>query len=410
MMVLEITLAGVLLAWIGLGLVTVWSVTGTRILRPGQPAELPSPPPKVSILVAARNEEEALPAALESLLALDYPDYEVILVDDDSSDRSGAIADEWARRPAPAGRLKVIHNHELPPGWRGKVHALSLAANGATGEWLLSTDADVVFHPTLLRLAVSCALSEQARLVSLLPEFEFGSRAEKIVLPAFSFLLATLFPLRLINSPKSSRALAAGAFILMRREDYEALGGYARLRDVVAEDLRMAESFKRSGRRIYAALTRGLFRTRMYKGWHEMWEGLARSAFEGTGFSLGRVISGVILGNFLAVFPGAAAAILLVRDLAEGTPLLADSALPWALAACLASAAVYLPILISFRVSPLYVLTLPVACLFYSGAAIASTWMSLRGRGVSWKGRHYRPPATQNAPGDARIGSRRRED
>jgi chlorobactene glucosyltransferase len=409
-MALEILLAGVLLAWIGLGLLTVWGATGTRILRPGQLAELPIPVPKVSILVAARNEEEALPAALQSLLALDYPDYEVILVDDDSTDRSGVIADGWARHPASAGRLKVIHNHELPAGWRGKVYALSLAANAARGEWLLSTDADVVFHPPLLRLAVSCARKEQARLVSLLPEFEFGSTAEKIVLPAFSFLLATLFPLRLINSPKSPRALAAGAFLLMRREDYEALGGYAWLRDVVAEDLRMAQRFKRSGRRIYVALTRGLFRTRMYKGWHEMWEGLARSAFEGTDFSLRRVTFGVIFGNLLAVFPWVAAAILLVRDMMAGAPLTADSALVLALGACLASAAVYLPILIFFRVFPLYVLTLPVACLFYSGAAIASTWMSLRGRGISWKGRHYRPPASSDTSRESRPEPPRRND
>jgi chlorobactene glucosyltransferase len=331
-------------------------------------------------------------------------------VDDDSSDRTGAIADEWAGRPTAAGRLKVIHNHELPPGWRGKVHALSLAANAAKGEWLLATDADVVFHPALLRLAISCALKEQARLVSLLPEFEFGSKAEKVVMPAFAFLLATLFPLRLINSPKSSRALAAGAFILMRREDYEALNGYAQLRDVVAEDLRMAQRFKHSGQRIYAALTRGLFHTRMYKGWHEMWEGLARSAFEGTGFSLRRVAFGVIFGNLLAVFPWAAAAILLVRDMMAGAPLTADSTLVLAFGACLASAMVYLPILIFFRVSPLYVFTLPAACLFYSGAAIASTWMSLKGRGVSWKGRHYRPPKSSGNPGTTRAEPPRREN
>ncbi|MBZ5545390.1 MAG: glycosyltransferase [Acidobacteriia bacterium] len=180
MVALEILLVGVLLAWVGLGLLTVWGLTGTRILKPGQPAELPSPAPRISILVAARDEEEALPAALESLLALDYSEYDVILVDDDSTDRTGAIADEWAKRPASAGRLKVIHNHELPPGWRGKVHALSLAANAATGEWLLSTDADVVFHPALLGLAVSCALKEQARLVSLLPEFELSSQFQNI--------------------------------------------------------------------------------------------------------------------------------------------------------------------------------------------------------------------------------------
>jgi hypothetical protein len=196
----------------------------------------------------------------------------------------------------------------------------------------------------------------------------------------------------------------------MRREDYEALGGYARLRDVVAEDLRMAQCFKRSGRRIYAALTRGLFRTRMYKGWCETWEGLARSAFEGTGFSLRRVICGVIFGNWLAVFPWVAAAILPVRDMLAGVPLMANSALILAFGACLASVAVYMPVLIFFRVSPLYALTLPVACLFYSGAAIASTWMSLQGRGVSWKGRHYRPPASAGASGQTCPAPPRRED
>jgi hypothetical protein len=258
-------------------------------------------------------------------------------------------------------------------------------------------------------LAISCAFKEQAGLVSLLPEFEFGSRAEKVVMPGFAFLLATLFPLRLINSPKSSRALAAGAFMLMRRGDYEAAGGYARLRDVVAEDLRMAELFKRSGRRISAGLTRGLFRTRMYKGWHEMWEGLARSAFEGTGFSLRRVAAGIVAGNLLSVFPWAAAAILMAKDLAAGIPLASDIPLLWALGACLTSAAVYGPILIFFRVSPLYVFTLPVACLFYSGAAMTSTWLSLKGKGVSWKGRHYRPPASTDTSGETRAGSPRHD-
>ncbi len=128
------------------------------MLRANRAAKPRAAAPKTSIIAAARNEEETLPTALNSLLTLDYPDYEVILVNDDSTDRTGLIAEDWTRRLESRGRLKVIHNHELPPGWTGKVHALNLAARAATGEWILTTDADVVFHPALLRLALACAL------------------------------------------------------------------------------------------------------------------------------------------------------------------------------------------------------------------------------------------------------------
>ena len=114
------------------------------------------------------------------------------------------------------------------------------------------------------------------------------SWAEKVVMPAFGFLLFMLFPLRLVNDPRSSRAMAAGAFLLMRHDDLKALGGYARLRDTLIEDLRMAEIFKHNGRRTYLGVTRGVFRTRMYENWREVFEGLARSAWEGAGCRSGR--------------------------------------------------------------------------------------------------------------------------
>lgn len=151
----------------------------------------------------------------------------------------------------------------------------------------------------------------------------------------------------------------------------------------------------------------------MYKGWGEIWEGLARSAFEGTGFSLRRIVKGIALGNLLAVLPWAATVVLLVRDLATGLAFAADLPLQLALAACLISAAVYMPVLIFLKVSPLYAATLPIACVFYSAVAMASTWMSLRGRGISWKGRYYRPPAPAQSirvPGDADPGRSRRDD
>ena len=191
----------VFILWCGLGAFTFWSLRGATILRANHSASPLESSPKVSIIVAARNEQDALPAALESMLTLDYPDYEIVLVDDDSRDRTGAIADEWAGRPAGRGRLKVIHNRELPPDWYGKVHALHLAASAAAGEWILATDADMVFHPSILRVAMSCAREHGVQFLSVVPEFEFGSFWEKVVLPAFTFLICSLYPLRLVNDP-----------------------------------------------------------------------------------------------------------------------------------------------------------------------------------------------------------------
>ncbi|HUZ47195.1 MAG TPA: glycosyltransferase family 2 protein [Terriglobia bacterium] len=383
----------VTLAWCGVGLFLLWNFAGMTILRSAPRAEPLPPLPRVSILVASRNEQETLPATLESLLSLDYPDYEVILVDDDSDDRTGAIADDWALRPAAYGRLRVIHNHVLPAGWRGKVHAMSLAAQAATGEWILATDADVVFDPSLLRQALALALQKDASLLSLTPELEMQSLAEKVVMPAFGLLLFLLFPLRLVNRPCSSRAMAAGAFLLMRRKELVSMGGYARLRDTLIEDLRMAEMFKSNGHRIYLAVTRGVFRTRMYKNWREVFEGLSRSAWEGTGKSIWKVVGGVAAGSALAVLPWVALASALLSDAhAAGSPL-HDPNLLAAAAATGMSVAVYCPVVWYAGISPLYAFTLPLASIFYSVVVVTSALSSLKGPGIRWKGRWYKPPA-----------------
>jgi chlorobactene glucosyltransferase len=386
-------LAGVTLFWFALGAFSFWNVRGAAVLRPDQPTAPLSPAPKVSILVAARNEEESLPTSLASLLKLDYADYEVLLVDDDSRDRTGLIADEWASKAEPVGRLKVLHNRRLPAGWCGKVHALNLAARAATGEWILATDADLVFHPAILRLGMGWALENKLQLLSLAPELEFGSVWERAVLPSFFWLIATLFPPRLANHPKFPRALAVGAFILMRRADLEALGGYERLKTTVIEDVRMAELFKRNGRRIYVGLTRGLFRTRMYKSWRELWEGLTRTSFEGSGFSVLKILASVAVGTIAGVWPSVAVIVRLLRDGATRIPPLQDTVLLGALAACAASMLVYCPVLRYFRLPARYVLALPLAALFYSLVAIDSMLLSIIGGGVPWKGRRYRPPA-----------------
>jgi hypothetical protein len=264
-----------------------------------------------------------------------------------------------------------------------------LAARTASGGWLLATDADVVFHPALLRLGISCALERRVELLSLAPDVELGSLWERVVLPAFSLLIAVLFPLRLVNDPKSRYATGVGAFILMRRAELEALGGYERLKSTVIEDLRIAQLFKRNGRRIHLGMTRGLFRTRMYKGLRELWEGLSRAAFEGAGFSVARVLACVTVGTVAVVLPWVATLARLLRGMSPRH----DPALLLALAACVISLLVYLPVPLFFRLSPLYALALPLAALFYSLLALDSMLVSIAGRGVRWKGRRYRPPA-----------------
>ena len=231
---LEVLLAGALAIWCLLGAHLFWSAWGAVLLTPEKPSSA-APLPFVSILVPARNEVTALPDLLASLLALDYPNFEIIFVDDNSVDGTGALAEEWSRRPEARGRLRVIHNRQLPQDWSGKVYALHLAARAAQGEWLLATDADVVFHPRALRLAVDLALARGAALLSLTPYFEYGTFWEKVVLPAFSMLLFALFPLRRVNDPGSPRAIAAGAFILMRAEDFRAVDVRVRLAEATKE-------------------------------------------------------------------------------------------------------------------------------------------------------------------------------
>lgn len=390
----ELLLWGALAVWIALGAFHLWNLWGVTVLGPEDATEALARTPKVSVIVAARNEEERLNEFLGSALALDYPDYEVILVDDESTDDTAAIAESWAARPeATDGRLRVVHNRKLPPGWRGKVWALNLAVERARGEWLLATDADVVFHPSALRVALLQAQARGAQFLSVTPDLELKGFWERVVLPAFSLLLGTLYPIRVVNRAGSGRAIAAGAFILMRRDHLQALGGYDAVRGTLIEDLRLAQLFKRSGRRTFLAASHGLVRTRMYRAAGEIWEGLARSAFEGSGFSLAKISAGVLASAWIALLPWAVAFWFAARRLAAGPASGGDPSFLVALAVCVIASLVYLPWVRFLRAPAIYALTLPLAVLFYSGVSLDSARLSLAGDGASWKGRRYRPPA-----------------
>ena len=182
--------------------------------------------PRVSIVVPARNEAEHIEAALMSLLQLDYPDYEVIAVDDRSEDATGAILDrleaQWREREeASHHRLRVLHVTELPPGWLGKTHAMWQAGKQATGDWVLFTDADVVFRPDALRRAVVYAERERADHLVLFPTMVMKSAGERMMMAFFQSQFVFAHRPWKVADPKSRDSIGVGAFNLIRREVYE---------------------------------------------------------------------------------------------------------------------------------------------------------------------------------------------
>ncbi len=218
--------------------------------------------PRVSIIVPARNEEESIEPALRALLALDYDNYEVIAVNDRSTDRTGEIMERIAQKEKAEGAppfagfegwgsqqptLKVIHHSELPPGWLGKTHAMWKAANQATGDWLLFTDADVLFKPDSLRRALAYAESEPADHVVLFPRMIMKRPGEYMMIAFFQTMFMFGHRPWKVADPSTDDHMGVGAFNLVRRRVYDAVGTYEALRMEVLDDMKLGKVVKNAG-------------------------------------------------------------------------------------------------------------------------------------------------------------------
>jgi len=227
----------------------------------------PAGNPRVSIIVPARNEEESIEQALRTLLALDYDNYEVIAVDDRSTDRTGKIMDRiaacsddphpskntlrlrsgQAQSAAASHRLRVIHHAELPPAWLGKTHAMWTAAGQANGDWLLFTDADVLFKPDSLRRALVYAEAEPADHVVLFPRMIMMRPGEYMMIAFFQTMFTFGHRPWKVADPSTDDHMGVGAFNLVRRRVYEAVGTYAALRMEVLDDMKLGKVVKKAG-------------------------------------------------------------------------------------------------------------------------------------------------------------------
>jgi cellulose synthase/poly-beta-1,6-N-acetylglucosamine synthase-like glycosyltransferase len=280
--------------------------------------------PRVSIIVPARDEARGIGPAVTSMLALDYPDFEVIVIDDRSTDGTAAVLDAL---PDSAGRLRRLQVTDLPPDWLGKNHANAMGAAAASGEWLLFTDADIRFAPLTLSRAMACALDDHWDHLTAAPH----ARLPGAVLSQFALYFGLLFSLFArpwaARNPRSRAHVGIGAFNLVRRTAYDAIGGHGALRLRPDDDLKLGKLLKQAGFRQLFLNGHGAIEVEWYGSWREVRDGLMKNLFAGSGYSVPLTVGGSLL--HLAVLAGPPLGAVFATGVAQGCCALACLLLVW---------------------------------------------------------------------------------
>ena len=376
-----------------LGTIAVaWVITAIRVWRgmsglpklknvtPLRDTECPS----VSILIAARNEAAKLPQSLPTVLAQNYPRYEVIAVDDRSQDATRQILDELAQKHK---HLKVIHTTELPAGWLGKPHAIARGYQQASGEWLVFTDADVHFTPDVLRRVMAVAQEKNWEHLNVLPHLELVGFWEKTVLSfwALSSIL-WLEPWR-VSNPRSRRYFGFGALQALRRNAYEAIGTHRHLAMEVVDDIKLGKLAKQAGLRSGVAVAGDKVRLRYLEGLGNIVRGISKSAFAACDYRAGFITGGVVANLVFHISPFVAVL------LATGIPR------ALAAAAVLSILLLHGRGLIAVRVSPLYAATYPLGVAVFCYILLHSMIVTLWRGGILWRDTFYPLSELRKGPG-----------
>ncbi len=228
--------------------------------------------PLVSVIVPARNEEASLKTCLDSLLAQENVTFEIIVVDDHSTDRTREIASSFLQN-----KIRTIEAGPLPVGWTGKNNAVTAGAKIARGQWLLFTDADTIHLPGSLARSIAEATRRHATMLSCSPQQIVSSFCEKAVMPVIFAELAATFRPSEVSNPNSPVAAANGQYILITREAYDAVGGHAAIAASLLEDVALARAVKKSGRRIFFRFAADAVRTRMYRTFSQLRDGWTKN-------------------------------------------------------------------------------------------------------------------------------------
>lgn len=374
--------------WIsGLALALIWLVPVLQTaLHFSSIADLTQPeweppegaaPPSLTIVVPARNEEADIEPALRSLLHLNHPSYQVVAVNDRSTDRTGEIMERLAQEPGSADRLRVLHVRDLPAGWLGKTHAMWLGAQQGNSDWILFTDADCVFHPDSARRALHYATQNGVDHLVLFPTAHLRTFGERMML-SFPQVVAS-FAMRAwkIRDPQAKDHIGVGAFNLVRRPAYVAIGTYERLRLEIADDLKLGEAVKKAGLRQDVVFGHGLVTLRWAVGAAGVIRNLEKNLFAFLRFRISLVVAFCAALGFLCVWPFAGLAL---------APGWTRAGFAFAVAMI---AAVYYFTSRYTKVSMLLFLSCPISALLFIFAVLRSAFVAVRDGAVTWRGTKY---------------------
>ncbi|MBD2502528.1 glycosyltransferase [Anabaena azotica] len=369
--------------------------------------------PKICAVVPARNETDMIPMSLRSLLLQDYPgDFQVFLVDDQSTDGTAAFAEGVAHAVDKAQQLHIVKGESLPPGWSGKLWAIEQGirnANTIAPDYFFLTDADIEHDVSNLRRLVAKAVQEDLDLASVMVKLRCESFWEKFLIPAFVFFFQKLYPFPWVNNPKNKTAAAAGGCILIRAAALEQIGGIQVIRQALIDDCTLAQVVKGTdknskfkipygklklqnskldnsppspqSRKIWlglSSLTRSL---RPYKSLQTIWDMVARTAYTQLNYSPWLLLGTVVAMTLIYLLPPVGT---IIGALMGNWRIALTGLATWLLMSL-----AYLPTIRFYKLSPFLAFSLPAIAVLYTLMTIDSALRHWQGRGGAWKGRVY---------------------
>ncbi|KEO85189.1 glycosyltransferase [Tumebacillus flagellatus] len=343
--------------------------------------------PLVSVLVPARNEATRISACLNSLRAQTYPNFEILVVDDRSTDETAKIVQDLAKADS---RVTLLHGRELPAGWFGKAHACQQAADAAAGNWLLFVDADTTHEPNMILDLVATASRRGADLLTGFPRVKNNTRTGWLATTLMAFVVAMHLPVRFVERSRDPKFVAAiGTLLLFRRSAYEAIGGHRQSGQHLVEDMEMARQIKRNGGTVCLLNLSRTTTVEMYDSASDVWNGYGKNLYAGLGRN--PWLLGFVLSYYLALFVvpwvlGGTGFSLWVLGLSG-----LSSPAYWGLSLLLGGAGIGLKALVdvTFGVPLRWSAAMPVSALLLTGIGLYSWFGSWSGRGYTWKGRTY---------------------